>query len=326
MLIMNRAGKLIKSPVFSGVLFASPWFTGFLLLGLFPILASLYFSLCRYNVIRPPIFIGLVNYQLLLKDTFFWRSLWNTLYLLIFGLPLQLITAFLLALLLNSAIRGKGFFRTVFYLPSILPIVATAILWLWILNPRYGLINSLPSMTSDLILRYMGWILPSFAERGVQWLGQLRGPGWLADPAWSKPGLILMNLWLSGTTMVIFLAALQQVPKHLYEAAMIDGANDFQKVLFVTIPSIKPVILFNIVMGVIATFQYFTQVYVMTTDPTTGQLAGGPEYSTLVYPLYLYQNAFQFFRMGYASAMAWIMFLIIGICIWGIFKLYGRER
>ena len=322
---MSKVKKLIRRPEFSGILFASPWFIGFLVLGLFPIAASLFYSLSRYNVVRPPTFIGTANYQMLFQDTFFWRSLWNTFYLLIFGLPLQLLTAFLLALLLNSSIRGKGFFRTVFYLPAILPIVATAILWLWILNPRYGLINSFPAMSATMILRYLGPILPAFIERFFLGLLDFRGPGWLADPNWSKPGLILMNLWLTGTTMVIFLAALQQVPKHLYEAAMIDGANDFRKILYVTIPSIKPVILFNTVMGVIATFQYFTQVYVMTTDPASGQLAGGPEYSTLVYPLYLYQNAFQFFRMGYASAMAWIMFLIIGICIWGIFKIYGRE-
>ncbi len=291
--------KIIGSAEKTGLLFLSPWIVGFMIFGLFPIVASAYFSLCRYNIIRPPHFIGIENYTMLFfEDPLFWKSLWNTIYLTAFGLPLQLLVALFAALLLNARIKGQSVFRTLMFIPSVVPVVATAILWVWILNPEYGLINAL--------LGTVG----------------IKGPGWLTDPQWSKPALILVMMWTIGNAMIIFLASLQQVPQNLYEASIVDGANWWQRFKNVTIPMISPVIFFNIVMGVIGSFQYFTHVYIMTTGVSQdfAGRAGGPEFSTLVYPLYLYQNAFQFFRMGYASAMAWIMFLIVAAIIVFLFK------
>lgn len=281
-----------------GLAFASPWLVGLLVFGLYPILASLYFSLCRYNIVRPPEFVGFENYRLLfLDDPLFWKSLWNTLYLTAFGLPLQLAFALFAAMLLNIEARGQSFFRTLMYLPSVVPAVATAILWVWILNPEYGLINA------------------ALGALGI------RGPGWLTDPLWAKPALIMVMVWGVGNTMVIFLAGLQQVPKALYEAALIDGANAPQRFWNVTAPMISPVIFFNLVMGIIGSFQYFTHVYVMTAGlEGGGRGAGGPEFSTLVYPLYLYQNAFLSFRMGYASAMAWVLFAIVAAILVFVFR------
>ncbi len=214
------------------------------------------------------------------------------------GLPLQLMVALFVALLLNARIKGQAIFRTLIFLPSVVPVVATAILWVWILNPEYGLINAV-----------------------LSWYG-IRGPGWLTDPHWSKPALILVMMWTIGNAMIIFLASLQQVPQSLYEAAIVDGAGWWQRFRNITIPMISPVIFFNLVMGVIGSFQYFTHVYIMTSgiSPDYGGRAGGPEFSTLVYALYLYQNAFQFFRMGYASAMAWIMFIIVAVILIILFK------
>ncbi len=284
-----------------GLAFASPWLAGLAVFGFYPILASFYFSLCRYNVVRPPRFVGLENYRLLfLDDPLFWKSLWNTFYLTGIGLPLQLAFALAAALLLNANVRGQSVFRTLFYLPSVVPAVATALLWVWILNPEYGLLNVA-----------LGWI-------GV------RGPGWLADPAWAKPALILTGVWGIGNTMLIFLAGLQQVPVSLYEAAIVDGAGPWQRFRHVTIPIMSPVIFFNLVMGIIGSFQYFTHVYIMTAGVQGGgQGIGGPEGSTMVYPLYLYQNAFLFFRMGYASAMAWILFVIVALILVLVFRTSG---
>lgn len=283
-----------------GLAFASPWLIGLTVFGLYPILASFYYSLCRYNIVRPPRLVGLQNYELLMQDPLFWKSLWNTFYLVLFGLPLQLGCALLCALLLNARVRGQSVFRTLMYLPAVMPVVATSILWVWVLNPEYGLFNS--------ILGYLG----------------VRGPGWLSDPAWSKPALILVGIWSLGNTMIIFLAGLQQVPTALYEAATVDGAGPWQRFRAVTIPMISPVILFNLIMGIIGSFQYFTQVYVMTaTIDGGGRGAGGPEFSTLVYPLYLYQNAFVYFRMGYASAMAWVLFVLVAAIIIFVFKTSG---
>jgi multiple sugar transport system permease protein len=175
--------------------------------------------------------------------------------------------------------------------------VATAILWVWIMNPEYGLMNA------------------ALAKLG------LPGPGWLTDPKWSKPALILVGIWGAGNTAVIFLAGLQQVPRSLYEAAVVDGAGALQRFRHVTLPMLSPVIFFNLVMGIIGSFQYFTHVYVMTAGISGGgRGAGGPEFSTLVYPLYLYQNAFLFFRMGYASAMAWMLFLIVAAILVVVFR------
>jgi multiple sugar transport system permease protein len=263
-----------------GLLFISPWIVGFFLFLLYPMVSSLYYSLCRYPVLKPPEFIGFGNYARIIHDEYFWKALGNTAFMFI-ELPLMVALGLALALLLNQAVRGMPFFRTVFYLPAIVPVVASAMLWLWIYNPEYGLANVL--------------------------LTKLHLPGlrWLVDPRTSKPSFIVMDLWGIGGGMIIYLAALQGVPEHLFEAAELDGAGAWQKLIHVILPSISPVMLFMIIMGMIGLFQYFTQAWIMTTP------RGGPEYSTLFYALYLFQNGFEYFRMGYACAMAWILFVVI---------------
>ena len=262
-----------------GLAFISPWLLGFLIFTLYPVGASLYYSLTDYRVLRPPHWVGLGNYITLLRgDEYFWRfAVFNTAYMFM-ELPASVALGVGLALLLNQRLRGMGFYRTLFYLPSVVPTVAVSMLWLWVLNPQYGLAN--------VLLQKIG----------------INPLGWLTDTRWSKPSIILMDLWGAGGGMVIYLAALQGVPEHLYEAALLDGAGPWKRFWNVTLPMISPVIFYNVVLGVIGTFQYFTQVYIMTR--------GGPELSTTFYALYLFQNAFEYFRMGYACAMAWVLFLL----------------
>lgn len=263
-------------------LYISPWLLGFLIFTLWPIIQSLYISFTDWemqlNVI--PKFIGISNYKnLLFDDPLFWISLKNTFYYAFGSVPLGLLLALILALLLNQKLRGITIFRTIFYLPSVISGVAVALLWVWIFNPNFGIVNA--------ILARLG--LPT--------------PGWLTDPTWAMPALIIMSLWGVGGSMLIFLAGLQGIPTEFYEAAEIDGANWWSKFKHITIPLLSPTIFFNLVMGIIGSFQVFTNVYIMTS--------GGPGTATLVYVLYLFQNAFLYFKMGYASAMAWILFVII---------------
>ncbi|MEP6757437.1 MAG: sugar ABC transporter permease, partial [Chthonomonadales bacterium] len=208
--------------------------------------------------------------------------------------PISLVISVGLALLLNQKIRGMAIFRTMIYLPSVVPTVASAVLWLWLLNPQYGLVNA--------TLRML----------------HLPASSWLSSPVWSKPAFIVLDLWAVGGGMVIYLAALQGVPQHLYEAALLDGAGPWRKTWNITLPAISPVIFFNAILGVIGTFQYFTQTFLMTNPP------GGPANSTLFYALYLFQNAMSYFRMGYASAMAWVLFLITLIATLILFKTSAR--
>jgi len=272
------------------MLFASPWLVGFAVFIAYPIAASLYYSFCSYDAIRPAHWVGLQNYQrLFAEDDLFWKSLGNTLYFVVFGLPIGLAASLGIALLLNQKLKGMAFYRTLYYLPSITPIVATSILWMWLLNPEMGLVN--------VALMKVGIAHP---------------PAWLSDPAWSKPALILMGLWGVGGGMVIYLAALQDVPEQLYEAASLDGAGRLAQFRHVTLPMLSPVILFNMIIGLIGTFQYFTQAYIMTN--------GGPEDSTTFYALHLFNRAFLDFKMGYASAMAWILFLVTLACAAVVFR------
>jgi multiple sugar transport system permease protein len=264
-----------------GLAFISPWLLGFFTLTLYPILASLYYSFCEYRVLSPPRWVGIRNYIELFTDhDYFLPSLGNTAFMFI-ELPIALVLSVAIALLLNQKLRGMAIFRTIYYLPSVVPTVAASILWLWMLNPEYGLIN-----------------------KTLEWL-HLPTVQWLQSPVWAKPAFIVLDLWMIGGGIVIYLAALQGVPEHLYEAAELDGASAWRKTWHITLPSISPVIFFNLILGVIGTFQYFTQAFLMTGVPP-----GGPANSTLFYALYLFQNAFTYFRMGYASAMAWVLFLL----------------
>ncbi|MBV7339643.1 sugar ABC transporter permease [Chloroflexi bacterium TSY] len=261
----------------------------------YPIVMSLYYSFTSYSILGSGKWIGLVNYQSLWNDQNFWVSLYNTAYFVIFSVPLGIVVALGLALLLNINVRGMSIYRTVFYLPSIVPAVASAVVWAYVFNPQYGVLNNL--------LRLIG----------------IAGPGWLASPEWSKPALIVMSTWGVGGLMIILLAGLQDVPQELYDAARVDGATWWPRFRQVTVPFISPHLFFALVTGLIGGFQYFTQVHVLTNG------AGGPARSTLVYALYLYQNAFQFFKMGYASAMAWILLVIVVLCTTLVFRnLAGR--
>jgi multiple sugar transport system permease protein len=275
-------------------LFCSPVIIGLLWFTAYPILASFYYSFNDYNVFQPPEWIGLANYRdMLFRDDRFWYSLYNTVYYVGFAVPLGVAFAFFLASILNMKVGGLAFYRTIFFIPSIVPLVATSILWLWIFNPQYGIANTL--------LAYIG----------------ITGPGWISDPNWSKPSLVLMSLWSVGYTVVIFLAGLQDVPQELYEAAELDGASTWQRTRHITIPMMGPHLLFVTVTGLIFGFQYFTQPLVMTR--------GGPAFSTTVYSMYLYLNAFEYFKMGYASAMAWILFVIVATASFLMFRTAAKR-
>jgi multiple sugar transport system permease protein len=278
--------------VWTGLAFVSPWLLGFAALTLYPICASLYFSFCDYDVLSKPVWVGLLNYQDMLSDGVFWLSVRNTLVFNLFALPVGLLASLALALLLNQPVRMRGVFRAVYYLPSLVPAVAGAVVWLWILNGRMGLLN-----------------------QGLMALGFAHPPQWLADPKWTKPSLALVSLWGCGNTVVIYLAALQGVPRSLLEAAMIDGASAWRRLLHITLPAISPVIYFNLMIGIIGGLQVFTSAFVMMTSP------GGPERSVLFYAIYIYQNAFEFRHMGYASAMAWILCLLILLVTWAASRL-----
>ncbi|MCL4543646.1 MAG: sugar ABC transporter permease [Chloroflexi bacterium] len=261
-------------------LFLLPWAAGFLVFGLGPVLASLALSFTDYNVVQAPLFTGFNNYRrLLTADSLFLVTLGNTAFYTVIAVPLQIVVSFGLALLLNLRVRGVAVYRTFFYLPSVVPAVASSILWIWILEPQWGLLNSL--------LHFLG----------------IAGPPWLGSVHWSKPALILMSVWSSGGSMIIFLAGLQGVPQQLYEAAMIDGAGQWARFRHVTVPMMTPTIFFVSVIGIIGSFQVFTAAYIMTS--------GGPDNSTLFYMLYLYRQAFHFLNMGYAAAMAWLLLLAI---------------
>jgi multiple sugar transport system permease protein len=281
-----------------GLAFTAPWVIGFTVFTLYPALASLFYSFCDYSILQRAVFIGLGNYEKLLYDDVFWLSLKNTLIYAAFSVPLGAVTSLALALLLSLPVRGRAFFRTVFYLPSIMPVVASSMLWLWILNGQYGVIN---------------WVLRPICA----WFGGLP-PAWLSDPAWAKPALILMSLWGTGNSMVIYLAGLRDVPRELYDAAAIDGAGSWRRFLHITLPSISPVIYFNVVMGLIGALQVFTQAFVIAggIGGNSNPLEGSPARSTLFYSIYLFSTAFNDLRMGYASALAWVLFVIVAFLTW----------
>ena len=300
---VKRRGLSVVSrrKLITGILFISPWIIGFLAFTLYPMVASLYYSFTEFHIKTAPQWIGFANYSELVSDKLFWTSLLNTLYLVVIGVPLTLLLSFICAVLLNLKVHGQSIYRVIYFLPSIVPTVASALLWIWILNPSSGIINT--------------------------FLGQIgiTGPNWFRDPNWSKPALIMMGLWGMGGTIVIYLSGLQDVPESLLEAAEIDGATWLRRLWHITIPMVSPITLFNLIIGVINTFQYFAQAYVFGTAVNTANTSlGAPLNSTLFYSIYLFQNGFTYLRMGYASAMAWILFIIIMICTLLLLRTSGR--
>ncbi len=276
----------------TGYLFIMPFILGFLLWFLIPSLTAVWLTFQRWNLISPPEFVGFENIARLGSDKLFWQSLKVTTNFTLVSVPLGLVLGFLLALLMNSKVRGITLFRTIYYLPSIVPAVASAVLWAWILNTEFGLLNAM--------LNYFG--LPKVA--------------WLQNPDWALPALILMSLWGLGGSMVIYLAGLQGIPESFYEAAKIDGAGRWAQLRYITVPLMSPIIFFNLIIGIIGSFQVFTAGFLITD--------GGPQNSTLFYVLYLYRNGFRYLDMGYSAALAWVLFLIILVLTLLVFRYVGR--
>jgi multiple sugar transport system permease protein len=273
--------RLARKEAIEGFICISPWLIGFVCLTLGPMVFSFVISLMRWDMITPPKWVGFGNYATIFVDDFrFRKSLSVTAMYAGLSLPLGITGSLLVALLLNMNVRGMRFFRSMFYLPAILPGVAVTMLWMWILKPQGGVLNYL-----------LGWL-------------HISPKPWLADPRWALPSFVIMSLWGIGGGMIIYLAGLQSVPTQLYEAAEIDGANSWKRFWTITLPMISPTLFFNLVMGIIGSFQVFTSSYILTPG-------GGPGYSTLFYVLYLYQKAFRYLQMGYASALAWILFAIV---------------
>lgn len=277
----------------TGLLFVSPWLLGFLIWTLYPLTSSLYYSFTRYDLVRPAIWIGLDNFkEIFTDDPRFWTVVYNTFYYVGISVPLGVVVAFLMASLLNTKLVLRSTFRAIFYIPSIVPAVCSAMVWLFIFNNQYGVINN--------VLRAMEQPIIPF----------------LSSVEWAKPSLILISLWAQGTAVVIFLAALQDVPRSLYEAATVDGANAFHRFWHITIPMCSPIILYNLVMSFIGAFQTFLMPYLLTN--------GGPMASTEFYAMNLYRQAFEFFRMGKACALAWIMAVVVAILTAVLFRTSGR--
>ncbi|MBU6334133.1 MAG: sugar ABC transporter permease [Chloroflexi bacterium] len=298
-----RLSSRDRRGLITGLLFISPWLIGFLALTIYPLIYSFYVSLTRYDLLRPPVFIGMANYvELFTKDAQFWKVVYNTIFYVIFSVPLSLGFSFLVANLLNARIVGRSFFRAVMYIPAIVPGICTAMVWLFLLNIQYGAINGL---------------LQSFGLPSVPFL---------SNPDLAKPSLIMVAVWATGNAVVVFLAGLQDVPRSLYEAATVDGANGWQQFRNITIPMSTPVILYNLVIGFIGAFQEFTSAYLIFG------VNGGPLNSALLYSPFLYQNAFQYLRMGKASALAWLLFIVVVIGTMMLFRssarwvYYGGEK
>ena len=273
-----KGGLQARAEAKAGWCFASPWIVGFIVFTGGPILCSLIMSFCKYDAMSTSRLVGLRNFNEIGNDDVFWKSVWNTAFMMI-GVPMGMAFGLGVAMILNANVRGMNVYRTFFYLPAIVPGVASAMLWMWMFNPSGGVLNS--------ILEQAG----------------ITGPNWLQDQSWSKPALILKGLWGAGASMIVWLAGLKEIPQDLYEAAAIDGANVFKRFRHITIPMLTPYIFFNLVMGIIGTFQIFTEAYLMTE--------GGPVDSTLFYAYNLFNHAFRFMHMGYASALAWVLFAIV---------------
>ncbi|MHB0878525.1 MAG: carbohydrate ABC transporter permease, partial [Anaerolineae bacterium] len=262
-----------------GWIFIAPWVLGFFAFTFGPMVASAVMAFMKWDVLTPPKLIGIENFRAMAGDVLVLKSLGNTAYYTFIGVPLYLLVSLISAVFLNTGLRGVNVYRTLFFLPSLTPAVASALLWIWIFNPEFGLANAL------------------------LWRLGLPPQKWLFDPVLAKPSFILMGVWGMGSQMIIFLAGLQGIPEQIYEAAAIDGANAWRKFWSITMPMLSPTIFFNLVIGIIGSFQVFTAAYIATQ--------GGPQNATLFYVLYLYRNAFDYFKMGYAAALAWVLFAIV---------------
>ena len=278
-------GRRRRRQLFKGLAFASPFLIGFTVFVAYPIFASARYSFTDFNLFQSPQGVGFDNYKAMLTDERFLKSLANTMYLTVVGVPLSIVIGLGGAHILNLPVRGRPLFRALVYLPTIVPVVVGGYLWRWLLNAQYG---------------FVGRVLE---------LLHLPAPLWLEDPNWTKPAIIMMSLWTVGGTMVIYLAALQDVPPELYEAAAIDGAGAWGRFRYITWPTLTPVTLFQVIVTTIAFLQIFTQPYLLTQTRLNSS-SGGPDDSMISYTMYLFQNAFVYLKMGYASAMAWILFLI----------------
>ena len=275
------------------LLFMSPWVIGFLAFTLYPMISSLYFSFTSYDLLKTPHWVGFANYRFMFtKDPLFWTAIKNTLFIILLGTSLRILVAIATASLLVRPRRGMKVYRTIFFVPTMVPAVAAALAFLYLFNPATGPVNQILGA-----------------------LGMKDPPLWLYDPEWSKPTLVLLAIWGLGDTMIIFLAGMLDVPRQLYEAADLEGASGWQKFRFVTLPMISPVIFFSLIIGIIVGFQYFTQAYVIsfwqTSDATS---IGGEQNSMMFYATRLYISGFQNFKMGYASALAWVLLVITMIC------------
>ena len=295
----GRTGRRRRSPhrraLRLGLVFVSPWIVGFLLFFAYPFFATIYYSFTDFNGVGAARWIGLANYVALFHDPLFKTSLFNTFYYTVIELPLSTAAALGLALLLNMNVRGRAIYRTIFYIPSIVPLVASCMIFVWMFNPASGVVNAL---LTDV---------------------HLPSPEWFFSITWSKPSFILLGLWGLGQPMVIFLAGLQGVPKEMYEVGALDGAGPWQRLRYVTLPMISPVILFNVILQLVLCISYFTQAQVIEA----GNI-GGPGTSTWFYVQYLYEQAFEFLKLGYSSAMALFLFIISAVIMVVLFRSSSR--
>ena len=285
---MRQLGKLERRRAVEGWLFVSPFVVGFVLFFAGPMLFAVYISLTDWPILATPKFVGLRNFVELVGDDLFWKSLNITVYYTLFSVPLNLLAGLGIAMLLNQRIRALALFRTLFYVPAVVTGVAVAVLWWMMFNTEYGLLNT--------VLQLVG----------------LPGAPWLTHTRWVIPSFILMSVWHVGGSMVIYLAGLQGIPSELYEAAGIDGAGGWARFRSITLPMLSPVLLFNVVLGIIGSFQSFTNALIMTN--------GGPSQASLFYVLYIYRNAWEYNQMGYAAALAWILFAVILLVVMVTFR------
>jgi multiple sugar transport system permease protein len=278
----------------NGFLFALPWIIGFICFSVYPLAASLYYSFTVFNPVTAPRWVGLENYRAVWTDPLVFKSLMNTLFIAFVSTPVNLLAALLLGVVAAKKIPLRGLVRTLFFLPSIIPTIAATMVWIWMFDPTYGYINT--------VLRWFG----------------IHGPAWLMDMRYTKAALLLMGTWCTGTAMLICMAALEEVPVSYYESAEMDGVGPIRKFIYITLPSIAHVLVYQAILNLINAFQYFQQVYIITNASTgagagAGYASGGPGNSILMYPLYIFHNAFVYLKMGKASAMAWLLFIVVAL-------------